>query len=88
VTSDDEVEAAWETAFSHPGITLIDAYTSKNIPPLPPHVTRKLVINTAKALLKEGPAAAGPLRDSAEAVLSEGLERVKSALHIGDDAGR
>jgi pyruvate dehydrogenase (quinone) len=34
VTSDDEVEAAWETAFSNPGITLIDAYTSKNIPPL------------------------------------------------------
>jgi pyruvate dehydrogenase (quinone) len=88
VTSDDEVEAAWETAFSHPGITLIDAYTSKNIPPLPPHVTRELVINTAKGLLKEGPAAVGPLRDSAEAALSEGLQRAKSALHIGDDADR
>ena len=88
VTSDEEVEAAWETAFANPGITLIDAYTSKNVPPLPPHVTRKLVINTAKGLLKEGPAAVGPLRDSAEAALSEGLERVKSALHIGDDADR
>ena len=84
VKSDDEVEAAWETAFSNPGITLIDAYTSKNIPPLPAHLTRELVIDTAKGLLKEGPAAAGPLRDSAEAMLSEGLERVKSALHIGD----
>jgi pyruvate dehydrogenase (quinone) len=88
VTSDDEVEAAWETAFSHPGITLIDAYTSKNIPPLPPHVTRELVINTVKGLLKEGPAAVGPLRDSAEAALSEGLQRAKSALHIGADADR
>ncbi len=84
VKSDDEVEAAWEAAFSNPGITLIDAYTTKNVPPLPAHLTRELVIDTAKGLLKEGPAAAGPLRDSAEAVLSEGLERVKSALHIGD----
>ena len=84
VKSDDQVEAAWDTAFSNPGITLIDAYTTKNIPPLPAHLTRELVINTAKGLLKEGSAAAGPLRDSAEAVLSEGLERVKSALHIGD----
>jgi pyruvate dehydrogenase (quinone) len=86
VRSDDEVEAAWDTAFANPGITLIDAYTSKNIPPLPPHVTRELVMNTAKGLFKEGPAAVGPLRDSAEAALSEGLQRVKSALHIGDDA--
>jgi pyruvate dehydrogenase (quinone) len=84
VRSDDEVEAAWEAAFSNPGITLIDAYTSKNIPPLPAHLTRELVIDTAKGLLKEGPAAAGPIRDSAEAMLSEGLERMKSALHIGD----
>jgi pyruvate dehydrogenase (quinone) len=84
VRSDEDVEAAWETAFSNPGITLIDAYTSKNIPPLPAHLTRELVVSTAKGLLKEGPAAAGPLRDSAEAMLSEGLERVKSALHIGD----
>jgi pyruvate dehydrogenase (quinone) len=88
VTSDDEVESAWETAFANPGITLVDAHTTKNIPPLPPHVTRELVINTAKGLLKEGPAAVGPLRDSAEAALSEGLERVKSALHKGDDADR
>jgi pyruvate dehydrogenase (quinone) len=86
VTTDDEVEAAWEAAFAHPGITLVDAHTTKNIPPLPPHVTRELLINTAKGLLKEGPSAVGPLRDSAEAALSEGLERVKSALHKGDDA--
>jgi pyruvate dehydrogenase (quinone) len=83
VKSDDDVEAAWDAAFANPGVTLLDAYTSKNIPPLPPHITRELVMNTAKGLLKEGPAAAGPLRDSAEAAMSEGLQRVKSALHIG-----
>jgi pyruvate dehydrogenase (quinone) len=86
VKSDDDVEAAWDTALANPGVTLIDAYTSKNIPPLPPHITRELVINTAKGLLKEGPAAAGPIRDSAEAAMSEGLQRVKSALHIGEAA--
>lgn len=83
VKSDDDVEAAWDAAFANRGVTLIDAYTSKNIPPLPPHLTRELVINTAKGLLKEGPAAVGPIRDSAEAAMSEGLQRVKSALHIG-----
>jgi pyruvate dehydrogenase (quinone) len=35
VKSDDDVEAAWDTALANPGVTLIDAYTSKNIPPLP-----------------------------------------------------
>jgi pyruvate dehydrogenase (quinone) len=85
VRSDDEVEAAWDAAFANPGITLIDAYTSKNVPPLPPHITRELAVNTAKGLLHEGPAAIGVVRDAAEAVLAEGVDRVKGALHLGSD---
>jgi pyruvate dehydrogenase (quinone) len=85
VKSDDEVEAAWDTAFAHPGITLIDAYTSKNVPPLPPHITRELAMNTAKGFLHEGAAGAGAIRDAAEAVLAEGVDRVKGALHLGKD---
>ena len=47
------------------------------------------MINTTKGLLKEGPAAAGPLRDSAEAALSEGLERVKShSILVTTEIGR
>lgn len=85
VKSDDEVEAAWDVAFANRGVTLIDAYTSKNVPPLPPHITREFALHTAEALLKGDPSAAGVIRDSAEALLSEGIERIKGALHIGED---
>jgi pyruvate dehydrogenase (quinone) len=85
VRSDDDVAAAWDTAFAHQGVTLIDAHTSKNVPPLPPDITFEFAKNTAEALLKDDPSALGVVRDSAEALLSEGVERVKGALHIGDD---
>jgi pyruvate dehydrogenase (quinone) len=84
VHSDDEVEAAVAEAFAHDGVTLIDAYVSRNVPPLPPHITREFAMNTAKALLKGDPLEAGVIRDSASALATEGLERVKDALHIGD----
>jgi pyruvate dehydrogenase (quinone) len=85
VRSDDDVAAAWDTAFAHQGVTLIDAHTSKTVPPLPPDITFEVAKNTAEALLKDDPSALGVVRDSAEALLSEGVERVKGALHIGDD---
>jgi len=85
VRSDDDVAAAWDTAFATQGVTLIDAHTSKNVPPLPPDITFEFAKNTAEALLKNDPSALGVMRDSAEALLSEGVERVKGALHIGDD---
>ncbi|RNE59308.1 thiamine pyrophosphate-requiring protein [Cryobacterium tepidiphilum] len=85
VTSDDDVAAAWDTAFATRGITLIDAHTSKNVPPLPPHITFEFAKNTAEALLKKDPFTLGVVRDSAEALVSEGVERVKGALHIGHD---
>lgn len=84
VTSDDEAGAAWDEAFAHQGVTLIDAHVSKNVPPLPPHITREYAINTAKSLLKGDPAQLSVIRDSAEALASEGLQRVKGALHLGD----
>lgn len=84
VKSDGEVEAAWDAAFANPGVTLIDAYTSKNVPPLPPHISREFAMHTVEALLKGDPSAADVIHDSAEALLSEGIERVKGALHIGE----
>ena len=83
VKSDDEVESAWDEAFAHEGITLIDAYTTKNVPPLPPHITRELAKNTAEALLKGDPEEMNVIRDTAKALVSEGVERAKGALHIG-----
>ncbi|WIB64261.1 thiamine pyrophosphate-requiring protein [Curtobacterium sp. MCBD17_040] len=84
VRSDDQVESAVAEAFAHDGVTLIDAYVSRNVPPLPPHITREYALNTAKSLLKGDPMEAGVIRDSASALATEGIERVKDALHIGD----
>ncbi len=83
VKDDEEIEAAWDAAFAHPGVTLIDAYVSKNVPPLPPHITFEFAKNTAKALLKGDPHELGVIRDTAQAVVTEGVERVKNTLHIG-----
>jgi pyruvate dehydrogenase (quinone) len=83
VTSDDEIGRAWDAAFAHRGVTLIDAYVSKNVPPLPPDITAEYAKNMAHALLKGDPDEFAVIRDSAKALASEGLERVKGALHVG-----
>ncbi|WP_065961320.1 thiamine pyrophosphate-requiring protein [Curtobacterium sp. UCD-KPL2560] len=80
VRSDDEVDAAVERAFANPGVTLIDAYVSRNVPPLPPHITAEYAINTAKSLLKGDPQELGVVKDSAKAMAAEAVERVKGAL--------
>ncbi|MFZ7086835.1 thiamine pyrophosphate-requiring protein [Curtobacterium sp. RRHDQ10] len=84
VHSDDEVDAAVAAAFAHDGVTLIDAYVSRNVPPLPPHITAEYAVNTAKSLLKGDPEEVSVVVDSAKAMAAEGVERVKGALHIGD----
>jgi pyruvate dehydrogenase (quinone) len=84
VHSDDDVEAAVAAAFAHDGVTVIDAYVSRNVPPLPPHITAEYAINTAKSLLKGDPEELSVVVDSAKAMAAEGVERVKDALHIGD----
>ncbi|MGO4432868.1 thiamine pyrophosphate-dependent enzyme, partial [Paenarthrobacter sp. RAF9] len=85
VKTDSEVAGAWETAFANHGVTLIDAYTSKNVPPLPPHITLEFAKHTAEALLKKDPDEIGVVRDSAKALVAEGIERVKGKLHLGQD---
>jgi pyruvate dehydrogenase (quinone) len=83
VRSDDEIGRAWDNAFDHHGVTLIDAYVSKNVPPLPPHITREYAENVGRALLSGDPDEFAVIRDSARALVSEGMERVKGALHVG-----
>ncbi|MGP5726250.1 thiamine pyrophosphate-requiring protein [Arthrobacter rhombi] len=85
VRTDDEVAAAWDAAFAHRGVTLIDACTSKNVPPLPPKVAFEFAKNTGMALLKGDPEEAGVIKDTAKAVVTEGIERAKGTLHIGKD---
>ncbi|GAB3489646.1 thiamine pyrophosphate-requiring protein [Flexivirga lutea] len=88
VKSDDDVAAAWDAAFAHQGVTLIDAYTSKNVPPLPPKITMEFAKNTAEALLRRDPEELNVVRDSAKAVAAEGVERLKGRLNIGQDRGQ
>lgn len=85
VTSDDQAAAAWDQAFANRGVTLIDAHTSKNVPPLPPHITAEFAKNTARALLKGDPNEFAVIKDSAKALLTEGVERAKDTLHLGRD---
>lgn len=82
--SDSEVGDAFDQAFSTQGVTLIDAYTSKNVPPLPPHISRTFALNTLKALLKGDPDTKDVVRDTAKALTSEGIERVKGVFHHND----
>jgi pyruvate dehydrogenase (quinone) len=83
VKSDDDVGAAWDAAFANQGVTLIDAYTSKNVPPLPPKITAEFAKKTGLALLQGDPYAADTIRDSAQSLITEGIERVKGKLNIG-----
>ena len=85
VEKDADAADAIEAALAHDGVTVIDAMVSRNIPPLPPHITKEYAKNTGIALLKGDPFEVNVIKDSAEALVTEGLERVKGALHIGGD---
>ncbi|HEY4267888.1 MAG TPA: thiamine pyrophosphate-requiring protein [Galbitalea sp.] len=81
VKSDAEVLPAVQAAFANDGVTLIDAYVSRNVPPLPPHISREYAKNTAEAFLKGDPFEISAIKDSAQALIAEGVERVKGKLH-------
>lgn len=85
VEKDEDVAGAWDAAFANRGVTLIDARTSKNVPPLPPRVALDIAKKTGLALLKGDPEEAGVIKDTAKAVATEAVERVKGKLHLGGD---
>jgi pyruvate dehydrogenase (quinone) len=89
VRHDDEAADAWEQALRHDGVTLIDAYVTRNAPPLPPKISKQYRNNTIKALARHDPLRVGAVVDSAEAIGAEALQRAKNVLHLGgDDAGQ
>jgi pyruvate dehydrogenase (quinone) len=77
VRSDDDIESALDAAFAHDGVTLIDAYTSRSVPPLPPHISREFATMTARSLLKGDPFGLEVIKDSAQALVAEAVARVK-----------
>ena len=84
VTRDEDVAAAVEAALAHRGVTVIDDHVTRNAPPLPAKITAEYRNNTLKAFAKGDPLAAAAIVDSAQGLVSEGVERVKGALHLGD----
>jgi pyruvate dehydrogenase (quinone) len=87
VRRDEDAAAAVEAALAHRGVTVIDDYVTRNAPPLPPKITKEYRNNTIKAFAKGDPLAPQVLIDSAEGIVSEGVERVKGALHLGSKEG-
>jgi pyruvate dehydrogenase (quinone) len=81
VADPDEVGDAWDRAFAHDGLTLLDMHTDKNVPPLPPHISAEYAKNTFTALLKGDPDEWGVVRDSAQALVAEGAARAREVLH-------
>ncbi|WP_066520168.1 thiamine pyrophosphate-requiring protein [Curtobacterium ammoniigenes] len=81
---DTDIDAVWDDVLAHQGVTVVDAHVSRNVPPLPPHITREYAMHTLEAFVKGDPHEVGAIRDSAQALAAEGVERVKDALHIGD----
>lgn len=85
VTDPDQIGEAWDAAFAHDGLTLLDVHTDQNVPPLPPHISFEYAMNTAQALLKGDPNEWDVIKDSAKALVTEKVSEVKEKLHLGDD---
>jgi pyruvate dehydrogenase (quinone) len=83
VDADEDVAAAIDAAFAHDGVTLIDAVVSRSVPPLPPHITKEYAKNTGLSLLKGDPFELDVIKDSAAALATEGIARLKNAVHRG-----
>ncbi|MBA3947988.1 MAG: thiamine pyrophosphate-requiring protein [Herpetosiphonaceae bacterium] len=83
VTNPKEIGAALDKAFAHQGVTLLDVYVDKNVPPLPSHITAEFAFHTAAALIKGDPNEVAVVSESAKALVAESVQKVKNALHIG-----
>lgn len=80
VDADADVAAAIDAALAHDGVTVIDAIVSRNVPPLPPHITGEYAKNTASSLLKGDPFELDVIKDSAAALATEGIARLKNVV--------
>jgi len=85
VRRDDDVAPAWDEALRRDGVTLIDAYVTRNAPPLPAKISKEYRNNTLKALAKGDPLRVGAVVDTAEAIGAEALQRAKNLLGRGRD---
>ncbi|MFL5967420.1 MAG: thiamine pyrophosphate-requiring protein [Gaiellaceae bacterium] len=64
VETPDEIEGAWDQAFSADRPVVVDALCDPNVPPLPPHITVKEAQSFVKALRKGDPDMRGVISQS------------------------
>ncbi len=73
VEDPDEIASAWDEAF-HAGIpTVIDAVTSPDVPPIPPHIEWKQAKALMKAMLTGDPDLGGIVRQSSKQTMLDML---------------
>ncbi len=70
-----QVAQAWDEAFAHDGLTLIEAITDPEVPPLPPHIRFEQATGLAKALMKGEPAGPEIVKESFKGKLQEFITR-------------
>ncbi len=75
VDAPDQVGPAWDEALAHNGLTLIEAITDPEVPPLPPHIRFEQATGLAKALMKGEPATGSIVKESLKGKLAEFVTR-------------
>ena len=75
VDQPEQVGSAWDEALAHDGITLIEAITDPEVPPLPPHIRFEQANKLSRALLKGEPATGAILKEAFKGKLQEFVTR-------------
>ncbi len=88
VTDPEQVGPAWDAAFAHDGLTLLDIHTDMNVPPLPAHISFEYAKNTVEALVKGEAGEWDVIKDSARSLVAEKVAEVKERFHHRDSGKR
>lgn len=70
VDNPDDIQRAWQEAFSSDRPVVIEFITDPNVPPLPPHITKEQILSYMSALGKVDPDQWGIIKQSAKQFLS------------------
>jgi pyruvate dehydrogenase (quinone) len=76
VESPDEVDSAWERAFSAGRPVLLDVHVDRNVPPLPAHITLSQAKGVAKAVLAGDPGRGRMVVEGTRAMAAELFARL------------
>ena len=80
VTKPDEVESAWDAAFSADRPVVLDVHTDPNVPPLPAHISFDEAKGFISTLLSGDPAEKAVIQNSAQAMAAQLFAKAKDKL--------